>query len=54
VCSSDLQHQHLIRNDGTEPAAMVVTYVNPAQPTVAAVNPGAAAAATPTPPCDVR
>jgi hypothetical protein len=45
---------HLIRNDGTEPAAMVVTYVNPAQPTVAAVAPTASAGTTATPPCDVR
>ncbi|MDQ4097310.1 MAG: hypothetical protein M3144_05515, partial [Actinomycetota bacterium] len=43
------QYLHLIRNEGTQPAAMVVTYMNPAQPTVAAVSPAQAA----NPPCNV-
>ena len=41
------QLPHLVRNEGTEPATMVVTYVNPINPTPAQVE-------TATPPCDVR
>jgi quercetin dioxygenase-like cupin family protein len=43
------QQLHLVRNEGSDPATMVVTYVNP-------VNQGPAqVASTPTtPPCDVR
>ncbi len=41
------QLPHLVRNEGTEPATMVVTYVNPTGPAPAQVAPT-------TPPCDVR
>lgn len=40
------QQLHLLRNEGAEPAVMVVTYMNP-------INPGPAQVA-PTPQCDVR
>jgi len=40
------QMLHLVRNEGTEPATMVVTYFNP-------INPGPAPVAPPAP-CDIR
>lgn len=41
------QLPHLVRNEGTEPATMVVTYFNPTGPTPATVAPSP-------PPCDAR
>ena len=46
------QQLHLVRNEGSEPATMVVTYVNPVNQGPATV--AATQAPAPTPPCDVR
>ena len=43
------QQLHLVRNEGAEPASMVVTYVNPIS-----TGPAKVAPAPPAPPCDVR
>jgi quercetin dioxygenase-like cupin family protein len=43
------QQLHLVRNEGAEPAVMVVTYVNPVSQ-----GPAQVATAAPVPPCDIR
>jgi quercetin dioxygenase-like cupin family protein len=42
------QELHLVRNEGTEPATMIVTYLNPAQPA-----PARAPSPAPPPNCPV-